>query len=83
MIGTIGKLINVGEYYMFQPIEYGNTMISYDDRISIPNFKYKWIQYKSTSNAPLKEKQNTTTTIMKHIEDTLNRTKTILKSEKE
>ena len=82
MIGTIGKLINVGEYYMFQPIEYGNTMISYDDRISIPNFKYKWIQYKSTSNAPLKEKQNTTTTIMKHIEDTLNRTKTILKSEK-
>jgi hypothetical protein len=42
--GRIGHLINIEEYYMFQPIELNNENISVFDRINPVDFKHKEIK---------------------------------------
>ena len=83
--GTVGYLKNVGNYYMFQPATYGDSLIAYDDRIRVPDFKYKIIQYnpskenkKTMKKAKIKMlKDNQKQSIIHHIQDLLETTKKI------
>jgi len=48
MFGRLGNLVNIGEYYMFQPLEIENTQISYFDRTHPLAYKRNTIDARST-----------------------------------
>ena len=60
MLGRSGKLINVGDLYMFQPLEINNTNLSLHQREMPLMFKPKKLEFsiplKITENIPKKEK---------------------------
>ena len=43
MLGRLGKLVNVGDYYMFQPIELGTKPITRFERVVPIDYKRKKI----------------------------------------
>jgi len=47
MFGRLGNLVNIGEYYMFQPLEIENLQISYFDRSRPLSYKRTIIQAQS------------------------------------
>lgn len=76
--GTIGYLKNVGNYYMFQPLSYGDSLIGYDDRIRVPDFKYKIIQYNPKKKAiKLKLEEITNHSVMDKIRKSLEKAKKV------
>ena len=49
--GRIGRLVNIGEYYLYQPIEINDKHISIYDR-SVPiDYKHKMIEFKLNDDA--------------------------------
>lgn len=47
MFGRLGNLVNIGEYYMFQPLEIENTQIPYFDRAQPLTYKRVLIDARS------------------------------------
>ena len=55
--GRLGHLVNIGDYYFFQPIELNNNIIStYDRRVPIA-FKHDKIKYKLPSEFKFEDKK--------------------------
>ena len=52
MLGRLGHLVNVGNYYMFQPVELGETPITRFERVVPVDFKRKKIIYKLPDTIP-------------------------------
>ena len=48
MFGRLGNLVNIGEYYMFQPLEIENPQISYFDRSHPLTYKHNTIDARIT-----------------------------------
>lgn len=58
MFGRLGNLVNIGEYYMFQPLEIENTQIPYFDRIHPLTYKRSLIDARSTKKPKPSSKRN-------------------------
>ncbi len=52
MLGRLGHLVNVGNYYMFQPIELGTKPITRFDRVQPIDYKREKIIFKLPDNIP-------------------------------
>ena len=63
MLGRTGKLINVGDFYMFQPLEINNTNLSLHQREMPLLFKPKKLEF----SVPLKIKENISTNMENNI----------------
>ena len=52
MLGRLGHLVNVGNYYMFQPLELGSKPITRFDRVNPIDYKRQKIIFKLPDNIP-------------------------------
>jgi hypothetical protein len=52
MLGRLGHLINIGNYYMFQPLELGSKPITRFDRVQPLDYKRDKIVFKLPDNIP-------------------------------
>jgi len=52
MLGRLGHLVNIGNYYMFQPLELGSKPITRFDRVQPLDYKRKKIVFKLPDNIP-------------------------------
>jgi len=55
--GRNGRLVNIGEYYLFQPIELKDKNISIFDRMVPIDYKHDSIQFEINTNISRKEKE--------------------------
>jgi hypothetical protein len=55
--GRNGRLVNIGEYYLFQPIELKDKNISIFDRMVPIDYKHNSIQFDINTNISRKEKE--------------------------
>lgn len=65
--GRKGKLINIGEYYLFQPLELNNKQITIFDRSVPTDTKYKYISIKSNEKEKRENESNTDIKVIKLI----------------
>ena len=52
MLGRLGKLVNIGDFYMFQPIEIDNKKISLFERKVPLDYKRKYLEFNLPENLP-------------------------------
>ena len=52
MLGRLGHLVNIGNYYMFQPLELGSKPITRFDRVNPIDYKRQKIIFKLPDNIP-------------------------------
>lgn len=82
--GTVGYLKNIGNYYMFQPASYGDSIIAYDDRIRVPDFKYKIIQYNPSQEKNKTMKKSSTLNLTENKKESIiNKIQNLLEKTKE
>ena len=71
MLGRMGYLVNIGEYYLFQPVELESSQITRYEREKPIDYKRKLINFTDLPNIPITNMVSTKQEIIEKVEDSI------------